>query len=106
MSKCADGRAIVVLALLVGCGPHPGNNGGAGGERGGGGGEGGGAPAAGAGGGPGGARGDAGRSDFPAPADAAADPDPGAPDAAHFDFCDGYAVRFCERLMACSPPYL
>ena len=112
MSKCAEGKAIAawLLALLVvGCGAHPGNSGGAGGEAtAGSGGESGGsggraAPDADGGAG---ARGDGGRTDAPAPADAAAEPDPDPPDAAHFDFCDGYAAKFCQRLQTCSPPYL
>jgi hypothetical protein len=98
MSKYAE--LGLLIALWAGCG--------AGGGAAAPGGQGGGVAGSGTGGasgGAGGARLDA-RADGPATTPDAAIPIDVAPDVVSVDFCAGYAVRFCERLLICSRPYL
>ena len=92
---------LCALVALVGCGGGAASSSGSGGK-----GEGG------TGTGTGGAGGmvtapkmDA-RADGPGLAPDAAVPVDLAPDLASVEFCDGYATKFCERLSACSLPYL
>jgi hypothetical protein len=101
MSKCAESWALIVVLVAAGCGSGAGPASGSGGE-------GGTAGQNGTGGkggkGGNGARPDAG-ADAPVAADAAVPVDV-APDLASAEFCDGYAAKFCGRLLICSRPYL